>query len=162
MLHCATILSISIISLRFTDEEFGFEANTCDNHFLGIAAAQYSHRKYFKSQENYDQYYDNMVRVQKIGVEVIYEKAHELVEPFMCEELDDTRAFDWCHKTWSMKSGYGRWAICHGGYGGYVTNASVERGHREDKEPCNEKSTLGEYIGNRFHTKNGLLKLIVL
>jgi hypothetical protein len=49
---------------NFADEEFGLEANTCDNHFLGIAAAQYSHRKYFKSQENYDQYYDNMVLEQ--------------------------------------------------------------------------------------------------
>jgi hypothetical protein len=93
-----------------------------------------------------------MVRVQKIGVEVICEKAHELVEPLMCQELDDTRAFDWWHKTWSLKSGYGRWAICHGDFGGFVTNASVERGHREDKEPCNEKSTLGEYNGNRFRT----------
>jgi hypothetical protein len=92
------------------------------------------------------------LRVQKIGVEVKCEKTHELVEPFMCQELDDTRAFDWWHKTWSLKSGYGQWAICHGCFSGLVTNASVEQGHREDKESCNEKSMLGEYIGNRFYT----------
>jgi hypothetical protein len=31
------------------------------------------------SKENYDRYYDNMVRVQKLGVEVICEKAHAVV-----------------------------------------------------------------------------------
>jgi hypothetical protein len=51
-----------------------------------------------------------------------------------------------------MESGFGRWSICHGGYSGYVTNASHGRGHREDKEPCNEKSSLGEFLGNRCHT----------
>ncbi len=54
-----------------------------------------------------------MVRVQKIGVEVICEKAHELVESFMTEELDDMRAFDRWHTTWSLKSAYGRWAGEH-------------------------------------------------
>ncbi len=37
---------------NFTEKEFGFEANTCKTHFLGITAAQYTHRKYFKLQEN--------------------------------------------------------------------------------------------------------------
>ena len=109
---------------NFTEDEFGFEANTCDNHFLGIAAAQYTHRKYFKSQQNYDRYYDAMVRVQKLGVEVICEKAHELIEAFMVQDLDDQRSFDWWDKTWSLKSGYGRGAICHGMFAGFVTNVA--------------------------------------
>jgi hypothetical protein len=37
-------------------------------------------------------------------------------------------------------------------YAGYVTNASVERQWREDKEPCSPKASLGEYLGTRFHT----------
>jgi hypothetical protein len=51
-----------------------------------------------------------------------------------------------------MQSGFGMWSICHGGYSSYVTNASHERGHREDKEPCNGISSLGEFLGNRCHT----------
>jgi hypothetical protein len=52
---------------NFTEEEFLFEANTYDNHFLGIAATQYTHRKYFKLQQKYDRFYDAIVRVQKLG-----------------------------------------------------------------------------------------------
>ena len=78
MLHCVIILPIFITSLRKNSVSKQILATI--NHFLGIAAAQYTHRKYFKSQENYDRYYDAMVRVQKIGVEVIGEKAHDLIE----------------------------------------------------------------------------------
>jgi hypothetical protein len=137
---------------NFSKEVFNLEANTCDNHFLGIQAANYSQRKYFLSQQNYDKFYDVMVRIQKISMEIVCNKAHDLVESFMVDELNDTRAWDWWSRNWSMESGFGRWSICHGGYSGYVTNASHERGHREDKEPCNEKSSLGEFLGNRCHT----------
>ena len=44
-------------------------------------------------------------------------------------------AFVWLvGKTWSMESGHGRWSVCHGQYAGFVTNASMEREWREDKE----------------------------
>ncbi len=60
----------------FTQEVFRFEANACDNHYLGIQAANYSQRKYFQSQQNYDKFYDVMVQIQKISVEITCNKAH--------------------------------------------------------------------------------------
>ena len=43
-------------------------------------------------------------------------------------------------------------SLCHGGYCGYVTDASTEREWREDKEPCSPKASMGEYLGIRFNT----------
>ena len=90
--------------------------------------------------------------MSRIGLEVTRDKADDLMETYMLETLKDERAHAWWSKTWSMKSGHGRWSICHGQYGGYTTNASTERGHREDKEPCSPKATMGEYLGVRFKT----------
>jgi hypothetical protein len=109
---------------RIALQVFILEANTCDNHFLGIQAANYSQRKYFLSQQNYDKFYDVMVRIQKISMEIVCNKAHDLVESFMVDELNDTRAWDWWSRNWSMESGFGRWSICHGGYSGYASASS--------------------------------------
>lgn len=136
----------------FTVEEFGFDPNICNNHATGIGAANNTHRKYFVSQENYDKWYDRVVRMAKIGVDAIRDKADILMEGFMVKTLRDPRSYSWWSKTWSMASGSGRWSICHGMYGGYVTNAGTEVGHREDKQDCSPSSTLGEYLGSRFDT----------
>jgi hypothetical protein len=87
-----------------------------------------------------------------IGLDTIRDKADILMEKFMVEELADPRSFEWWGKTWSMASGHGRWSICHGQYAGYVTNASMEREWREDKEPCSPKASMGEYLGARCAT----------
>jgi hypothetical protein len=42
----------------FTQAVFHFEANICDNHYLAKQAANYSQRKYFQSQQNYDKFLD--------------------------------------------------------------------------------------------------------
>ncbi len=60
----------------FSLEEFGFQANMCTNHSTGIPASNYSQLKYYNSREIYDAVYDYMVRMSKIGVEEIVEKAH--------------------------------------------------------------------------------------
>ena len=136
----------------FAQAEFGLEANTCNNHHLGIGAANYTHRKYFLSQDNMDRWYDRGVRMSNIGIESIREKADVLMEKFMVQELKDPDAYKWWDSTWSLKSGHGKWSLCHGGYCGYVTNASTEREWREDKEPCSPKASMGEYLGIRFNT----------
>ncbi len=51
----------------FTQEEFGFEANTYDNHARGIRASNYTYHNYVLTLENYDKWYDRAVRMSKIG-----------------------------------------------------------------------------------------------
>ncbi len=91
----------------FTRDEFGFEANTCNNHHLGIGAANYTHRKYFLSQENMDRWYDRGVRMSNIGMEAVRKKADVLMEKFMVNELKDPDAYAWWDRTWCLKSGHG-------------------------------------------------------
>ena len=70
-----------------------------------------------------------------IGIDIVREKADELMKKYLVDELKDPRALEWWGPNWSLISRHGRWSVCHGGYGGFVTNASMERAWREDKEP---------------------------
>ena len=110
----------------FTVDEFNFEPNMCVNHTTGIPAANYSQGKYYKSREVYDQMYDYMVRISKLGMDSLAVKAHEAVPRFLIEECEDEDGAEYFHKKWSLPSGHGRWSVFHGQYGGYVTNASME------------------------------------
>ena len=104
------------------------------------------------SQENYDKWYDRAVCMGSIGIDMIRDKADVLMKKYMVEELQDPCSYDWWGKTWSMESGHGQWSVCHGQYAGFVTNASMEREWREDKEPCSPKASMGEYLGARCAT----------
>ncbi len=72
----ATLSDCSLGWTSLTEEEFGIEANMCNNHTTGIPAANYSQVKYYWTREIYDQVYDLMVCIAKIGVEDIVDKAH--------------------------------------------------------------------------------------
>ena len=86
----------------FTLEEFGFDANMCINHTTGIPASNYS-------------VYDYMVRMSKLGVESIVDKAHAAMIRWLIDS-DDAEAAAYWEKTWSMTSGHGRWAAVHSMY----------------------------------------------
>jgi hypothetical protein len=149
----ATLSDCSLGWHAATREEFGFEPNMCNNNTTGIPAANYSQAKYYKSREVYDEVYDCMVRIAKLGMEVFVEKAHGALIRHLAENLEDEAGADYFEKTWSMQSGHGRWAVCHGGYSGYVTNASAECNWRDKGEICPPNAPLGTFMG-------GLLKNI--
>ncbi len=78
----ATLSDLSLGWTGFTLEEFSFEANMSQNHTTGIHAAKNSQVKYNRTREIYDQVYDLMVHIAKIGVEDIVDKAHTAVVRF--------------------------------------------------------------------------------
>ncbi len=54
-----------------------------------------------------------------------------------------------------MPSGHGQWAVCHGGYGGYCTNASSECNGKDKNEICQpiqaeKRARLHETVQNRI------------
>jgi hypothetical protein len=120
----ATLSDLSLGWNGFTVEEFGFEPNMCQNHTTGIPASNYLQVKYYRTREIYDQVNDLMVRIAKIGVEDIVDKAHTAVVRFLVESDDQKGAHYW-DKTWALGSGHGRWSALHGQYGGFNTNASL-------------------------------------
>jgi hypothetical protein len=143
----ATLSDCSLGWHATTREEFGFEPNMCNNHTTGIPAANYSQSKYYKSREVYDEVYDIMVRIAKLGMEVFVDKAHGALIRHLAGDLQDQDGADYFEKTWSMQSGHGRWAVCHGGYSGYVTNASAECNWRDKGEICPPNAPLGTFMG---------------
>ncbi len=92
----------------FTRETFAFDPNMCCNHVTAIPAANHSQLKYFKSPSVYDTYYDEAVRVSKIGHETVARKALEAMVTWIKEDLQDEEGANYFHKTWSMDSGFGR------------------------------------------------------
>ena len=143
----ATLSDCSLGWTAATQEEFGFDPNMCNNHTTGIPASNYSQAKYYKSREVYDEVYDIMVRIAKLGMETIVDKSHAALSRHLRETLEDTAGADYFDKTWSMQSAHGRWAVCHGGYSGFVTNASTECNWRDKNEICPANAPLGTFLG---------------
>ena len=135
----------------FTREIFKIEPNMCRNHVTAIPAANHSQRKYFKSQDVYDTYYDEAVRLSRIGNEVIAEKAHLAMVRWLRDELKDPSAANYYEKTWSLVSGYGRWPVVYGMHGGSTTNGSTEANWSDKKQICPANATLGTYMGALVH-----------
>ena len=95
------------------------------------------HSKYYKSREVYDKVYDIMVRIAKLGMD----KLHEALSRHLRETLKDPAGAEYFDKTWSMPSGHGRWAICHGGYSG-TQGWSAPHAARLDEVPLEVVSCL--------------------
>ena len=147
----STLSDRSLGWCAFSHEEFGIPPNTCVNHTTGIPAANRSQRKYYKTEEIYDEMYDFMKKIAKLGIEVIVEKAHEAVQRFLINDRDDPAGAKYFHDTWSISSGHGRWSVCHGRYGGFVTNASMECVWKDKTEICPPTARLGTFIGGLVH-----------
>ena len=135
----------------FTRETFGFDPNMCRNHVTAIPAANHSQQKYFKSPSVYDTYYDEAVRVSKIGHETVARKAMEAMVTWIKEELEDEEGAKYFHKTWSMDSGFGRWPVVFGMHGGSTTNGGTEANWRDKKEICPKSAPLGTFMGALVH-----------
>ena len=135
----------------FTREIFGFDPNICRNHVTAIPAAQHSQVNYFKSREVYDTYYDEVVRLSKVGHEVVARKGHEAMVDWLRNDLEDPEGADYYHKTWSLDSGYGRFCVVYGMYGGSTTNGGTEANWRDKREICPKTATLGTFMGALVH-----------
>jgi hypothetical protein len=96
-----------------------------------------------------------MVRIGRIGIAAIAVKAHELLPIQLTGSRNvhhDPNGAAYFEKTWSLQSsGHGRFSVCHGQYGGYVTNASIETLWRDRNHICPPTAPLGTYIGALMH-----------
>jgi hypothetical protein len=67
------------------------------------------------------------------------------------DDLEDEEGANYFHKTWSMDSGFGRWPVVFGMYGGSTTNGGTEANWRDKKEICPKSATLGTFMGALVH-----------
>ena len=61
----------------------------CSNHVTAIPAANHSQHKYFKEPKVYDTYNDEVVRLSRIGNEVVAEKTHLAMVRWLHDVLED-------------------------------------------------------------------------
>jgi hypothetical protein len=99
----------------------------------------------------YDTYYDEVVRLSRVGDEVVAKKCHEAMVTWIKDDLEDPEGADYYHSTWSLDSGYGRFCVVYGGHGGSTTNGGTEANWRDKKEICPKTATLGTFIGALVH-----------
>ncbi len=89
-----------------------------------------------------------MVRIRRIGIDPIAEKAHELLPIELQDVLQDQADAVYFEKIWPLQSS-GHWrfrvSVCHGQYAGFVTNASIETSWR-DNAICPPTAPLGRLI----------------
>ena len=86
-----------------------------------------------------------MVCMSKIGVKSIVEKAHAALIRWLIDNGDPEAAAYW-EKTWSMASGYGRWAIVHSKYTGCNSDVSLESLWKNKPDICPPSATLGTML----------------
>ncbi len=135
----------------FTLETFVFDPNTCRNHVTDILAANHSQQKYFKSPSVYDTYYDEVVRVSKIGHETVARKALEVMVTWIRKDLHDEEEAIYFQNTWSMTSGSSQWPVVFGMHGGSTTKGGAETNWRDKREICPKSATLGTFMGALVH-----------
>jgi hypothetical protein len=99
----------------------------------------------------YYTYYDEVVRLSRLGDEVVARKCHEAMVASIKDDLEDPEGADDYHSTWSIKSGFGRFCVVYGMHGGSTTNGVTEANWRDKKEICPKSATLGTFIGALVH-----------
>ena len=87
----------------------------------GIAANNCSQVQFFdgtlsKRRDDYDLFYEQLVRVKEIAVFPFAESAQLLLVTYVREVLKQPRAATWFEGTWTGE--YGRWTLAHAGYAG--------------------------------------------
>ncbi len=88
----------------------------------GIAAANYSHVKYFPSRAAYDAFYQIMLHVVNIASEEFAKYVQELVVHYLRTVGDE--AANWFEEWWT--GARGRYCLCHAMHGGTNNNMRVE------------------------------------
>jgi hypothetical protein len=113
----------------------------------GIAAANYSHVGYFPSRDEYDKYYEFLLRIVDISFEGFATRMQDLLVDHLTEICESTGK--WFRDNWTGPRG--RYCLCHATHGGSNNNMGVEVGWRDVKKICPPTSNLGTFLGALFH-----------
>ena len=115
----------------------------------GIAAANTSQVQYFdgeKRRDDYDEFYEQVVRVKNIGCFPFCETAQQLLVSYLRDVLDQPRAATWYEDTWTGENGH--YSMAHAGYTGSNNNMGIEVDWRDMKHECAPSATLGTFTGS--------------
>ena len=89
----------------------------------GIVASGYSHVHHFPTRAAYDDYYDRVVDIGKVGVPEFVDRVQELLVDYIRAKYGDKPA-DWCREFWTGDRG--RMTLAHARYAGSNNNMGVE------------------------------------
>ena len=116
----------------------------------GIAANNCSQVQFFdgtppKRRDDYDLFYEQLVRVKEVAVFPFAEIVQLLLVTYVREVLKQPRAATWFEGTWTGE--YGRWTLAHAGYAGSNNNMGQEVKWRDMKKEVAPSVTLGTFTG---------------
>ena len=102
---------------------------------FSIAANNHSQVHYFvdpNRREDYDDFYEQLVRVKDIAVLSFAETAQRLLVIYIREVLGQPRAAAWFEGTWT--GDHRHWTLAHAGYAGSNNNMGQEVDWRDMKK----------------------------
>jgi hypothetical protein len=100
----------------------------------GIAALQYSHVRYFPSQDAYSEYYDFLLSICDIGVESFATRAQtRTMLVYHLREHYGNGTANWCKTFWTEAPG--RMCLAHSRYAGCNNNMGIEVSWRDIHPP---------------------------
>ncbi len=113
----------------------------------GIPASTYSHVSYFRSRENYEEFYGFITRV----VNIAFEKFATFVQALLVLHLRTfgNKPAKWYEEWWT--GACGRYCLCHCMHGGTNNNMRVEVAWRDIKKLCPPSSKLSSFLGALVH-----------
>jgi hypothetical protein len=112
----------------------------------GIAAANYSHVKYFPSRAVYDAFYEIMLRVVNIASKEFAACVQELVVRYLHTVSEE--AANWFEEWWT--GARGRYCLCHAMHCGTNNIMGVEVDWRDIKKLYPPSATLGALLTALF------------
>ena len=151
---------------NFCRNVLGIEPNVCKPHgtgnasyiafdnrhslsmLTGIAAASYSHVKYFPNRAAYDDYYDIVVDIADIGVLSFADRAQSMLVEYLTTNYGENVG-KWYEEFWTGSRG--RMCLAHSGYAGCNNNMGVEVSWRNIKGICDARSALRQFLAWLCH-----------
>ena len=116
---------------KFVTEQLGLNANVCQTHATAIPKNNSSHRGYFDSVDNYEQFYEFVCRIMKCSFEGAGLRLQQLLVQWM-RSVHEERAADWFQQHWCGPI-KGRWLLANGGIGVTANNQGLESTWRWDR-----------------------------
>ena len=116
---------------KFVTEELELDANVCQTHATAIAKNNGSHRTYFDSNENYEDFYNFVCRITRCSFPDAGVRLQELLVSWL-RSVRETRAADWFERHWCGPI-KGRWLLANGGIAITGNNQGLESTWRWDR-----------------------------
>ena len=113
---------------KFVTQELELDASVCQTHSTAIAKNYGSHRTYFDSKDNYEEFYEFVCSIMRCSFKGAGQRLQELLVMWM-RSVNEMCAADWFDRYWCGPF-KGRWLLAHGGIAESPSLATIKASSR--------------------------------